>query len=118
MTTLGYFRIEARCLIPVTVIERIRSTGADTVNDLRHTTRLRLVSVTEEFARAILVANAEAVATPAHQMVRALWRRAERDVETTWDKQEGAWKDWFSLRLADCTDYAQVKAFVEARNSI
>lgn len=102
-----------------TAAGRLRGTaGVVRADPARYLALPHIVATAEEFCRQRLVGVTEPLIPQQHPALRVMWRRAEAAAEATWDNLAKSWRDWHGIRLSQAPSFAELRAYIEARNSI
>lgn len=77
-----------------------------------------LVAIAEEFSRRLLFAVSDPLVTRDHPLRAELWRLAERQADSTWSRQQSAWKKWHGIDLKQFSGWDELCGFIDARNAL
>lgn len=113
--TLGGHRLAMAALVRPRLLRRLdlASSGSEQVQ--RQATLVRLMSITESFCAARLLALGEdLVSPPDGSLTSILWEDAALDATRTWESQKDAFKKWLNVR----PDWTQIDGLAEARNAV
>jgi hypothetical protein len=77
-----------------------------------------LLAVVEQFCVTRLDSLSTGFLPSGAPLVETIWRAAFRDVESSWQKQRKAWKDWYGVSWSSFPDIGRFEGYQEARNTI
>ena len=77
-----------------------------------------VVSAAEAFSLARITGLAHQELPGYPDLVWQLWERAVARVESTWENQAQAWKEWYGVGLAAAPEYRTLRPWIQARNAV
>ena len=77
-----------------------------------------LLAVTEQFCVTGLDTLSSGYLPSGAPLVEKIWRDTFRDVESNWQKQRKAWKDWYGVSWSTFPGMKALEGYQEARNTV
>jgi hypothetical protein len=87
-------------------------------SDVEAVTIAQIVSISEQFSVSRLFSLVESRLDGSTDMALRVWEQSQDSIESSWDRQAGAWNTYAQIRIKAHASFKALDPFIEVRNAV